>query len=146
MGDSSASAGRVLSPDQPASDVDTCGLARPKSRKLGPVRGQKNVRGLDVTVDETVAVSGGEAVRRRDGDIQERMHIQRSTPQPLLQRLAFEQLHCDVRRRRDTDVVDCADVRMVEDSHAVRASRWRRSIAGMDEVNLSARTLIATGR
>ena len=58
-------------------------------------------------------VRGVEGIGDREGDVDEDRHVHRPAREPLLERLAFEQFHRD-ERRIGADVVDRADVRVVE--------------------------------
>ena len=77
---------------------------------------QEDIRRFDVTMND----SGGVRCRKRLGQCNRRLHhngqVERALEQPLVERFALEELHDDegLVFRRFADVVDGADVRMVQ--------------------------------
>ena len=70
---------------------------------------------LDVAVDDAVAVRGVERVGDLDTEIEQVVERQRTAREPLLQRLAFEQLHHhELLAVVLADVVQRADVRVAQ--------------------------------
>ena len=58
-------------------DVGTS-LARPKSKDLGVAApGHENIRGFDVAMDDAFGVGGVERVRDFDGELQEKVGLER---------------------------------------------------------------------
>ena len=100
--------------DASATDGVGADLAKPKSRIFGP-RGE-DVRRLDVAMNDARAVGGIERIGDGDAHVDERGRFEWTAREPLLQRLALEQLHHDEAPagRVFADVVNRADVRMVE--------------------------------
>ena len=88
-------------------------LASPKSRIFGPRAVRKMFAGLmsRCTMPLLCAASRASATAQRD--VNEGRDLQRAASEPLLERLAFEQLHRD-ERRIGADIVDGADIGMVE--------------------------------
>ena len=80
---------------------------------LGTVRRQEDVGGLEIAVDHPLAVGGGERVGQRQARVDERRNVHRPERQALVERLAVEQLHHQVRHGRVADVVDRADPGMI---------------------------------
>ena len=84
--------------------------------QLHAVRGQEDVRRLEVAMDDAARVQRGEArrgCRGRSATASER--AQRAASQPLGERFALEQLHRDEQPAVVlADLVDLADVRMVD--------------------------------
>ena len=62
---------------------------------------------------DALAVRGIQGIGDGEGDVDEDRDLHRAAREPLLERLAFEQLHRD-ERRIGADIVDGADVRVVE--------------------------------
>ena len=62
---------------------------------------------------DALAVRGIQGIGHGEGDVDEDRHLHQAASEPLLERLAFEQLHRHERRIR-ADIVDGADVGVVE--------------------------------
>jgi hypothetical protein len=78
-------------------------------------RDQKDVSGLDVAVDDALAVSGIERVGELDGDFEDTIQGERPALQDGGQALAFEQLHGDERRTAVlVDLMNRADIRVIQ--------------------------------
>ena len=91
-------------------------LGEPKVEDLRPVCGEENVRRFDVAVDDARGVRRIERAGQRGGDLDQFGFAERSARQPLLQRLALQQLHDEERHAlgRRADIVDGADVRVLQ--------------------------------
>src|SRR4029077_18593888 len=75
----------------------------------------KNVRGLDITVDDAGSVSGVERVGDVDGDGEKNFRFERTPRNSVLQREAVQKLHGDEASPVVlTDFVDGANIWMVE--------------------------------
>ena len=83
-----------------------------KSRIFGPRGVEEDVRRFDVAMHDARAVRGVRASATANAMSIESRDLDQAAPQPLLERLAFEQLHRDERRdiAPGADVVDGADV------------------------------------
>ncbi|OFV85940.1 MAG: hypothetical protein A2V74_00535 [Acidobacteria bacterium RBG_16_70_10] len=82
---------------------------------LGPVRGEEDIRGLEVPVDEAARMQGLERGERLERQLHRLRQGQRSAPQPLRERLALEQLHRDEEAPFVlADLVELADVGVVD--------------------------------
>jgi len=89
-----SSAGLWPPPAAPQDGAATC--ARPKSRIFAwPRVVTKNVRRLDVTVDDALRARRLQPVGNLDPQFQHLLDLQPSGGQPLAQRLAFQALHGD---------------------------------------------------
>ena len=109
---SSASAVRVAC--SPAVAADRCRrLCEPEIKNLRSTRGEKNIRGLDIAMHDALAVRGFQGIGHGARDVSEGQDLQRAASEPLLEGLAFEQLHRD-ERWIGADIVDRADIGMVE--------------------------------
>ncbi len=76
---------------------------------------EKNIRGLDVAVNDSLGVRGVEAVRDFDAGVEEFGDFDGPAVDAVLERLAFEKFHGDERAALEiADVVDGADVWMIE--------------------------------
>ena len=119
--------------------VGSCrGLREPEIEDLRTPRREKDVGRLDVAVDDALGVRGIEGIGQRKRDVYGRGKIQRPPREPLLQRLAFEELHREIGWIR-SDVEDRADVRMIEGgcgaclpAEALERLLIRRQVAGED--------------
>ena len=80
------------------------------------MRGQKDVRRLDVPVHDAGTMRRVEAVSQRDPQIDHERCLERSTREPLLHRLALQEFHDQKRVAVAccSNVVQRADVRMRE--------------------------------
>jgi hypothetical protein len=75
----------------------------------------EHVRGLDIAMNDALAVRGIEGVRELAAGIQDLFERKRAVLNAPAQRLALEELHRDeVPAFVDADVIDRADVRMVQ--------------------------------
>src|ERR1019366_2988406 len=72
---------------------------------------EKDVRGFDVAMDDAGRMGGAERVRKRKANVDEHSQLQRSAREPVMERLAFKQLHHEV---VGANVVQRANVRMVQ--------------------------------
>ena len=77
---------------------------------------QKDIRRFDVAMNDSGGVRRRERVGQCNRRLQQNGKVERALAQPLLERFALEELHDDERLvfRRFADVVDGADVRMVQ--------------------------------
>ena len=89
------------------------GLGQAEVENLRSALGEEDVRGLDVAVEDALGVGGVEGINECERDVDDGRDIQRSARQPLLERLALEQLHRD-ERWLCADVVNRADIRMIQ--------------------------------
>src|SRR5690606_17795798 len=87
-----------------------------------PVIGDEQVCRLDVAVDDAGCVRLAQALGHLPGDLEALAHVERSTIETALQRLAFVAGHGDEEPaiRSLIDAVDRADVRMVEPRRRLR--------------------------
>ena len=77
--------------------------------------GDKDVRGLDVAMDDAFGVGSVESIGNLDSDGEQRLQIHRTVADQVLQGVAVEELHGDERLAvLVADVVDGADIGMVE--------------------------------
>src|ERR1700740_1297740 len=75
----------------------------------------ENISGLDVTVNDATGMSCIERVGDLNGDVENDFKLQQFAIDAVFERGAVEELHCDeVLATFTADVVDCADVRMVQ--------------------------------
>ena len=88
-------------------------LREPEIENLRPARGEEDVRRLDVAMHDALAVRGIQGIGHGEGDVDEDRDVHRAASEPLLERLALEQLHRD-ERRIGADIVDGADIGVVE--------------------------------
>ena len=94
-------------------------------------RGDKDIRGLDVTVHNAFAVGSIQCIGDFDGQRQHRLDFHRSVRDSVLQRLAIQEFHRD---KASTilfaDLIDSADTMVVESrgraSFATKASQRLR--------------------
>jgi hypothetical protein len=91
-------------------------LGQPEVQELRlPAVRDEDVRGLDVPVDDPLAVGGLQRIRHLRSQLQQPLHLQRLAADPVLQGLAFHQLHHEEGVPLVlSDLVDHADVGMVE--------------------------------
>ena len=77
--------------------------------------GDEDVGRLDIAMNDARTVRGIQGISDLDGQIEQKLHIQRLALNGVLQGLAVQELHSDqglaIHR---VDVVDRADIRMVE--------------------------------
>src|SRR5262245_37371386 len=95
------------------------GLGETEIENLRTARSEKNVCRFDVAMHDALGVRGVQGIGDGERDVDEGGGLERPAPEPLLERLAFEQLHRD-ERRIGTDVVARAAVRMVERRRGAR--------------------------
>ena len=77
--------------------------------------GHKNIRGLDVAVDDSLRVRGVERVGNLNGKIEQRFGLDGLAANTMLQRPPLEEFHGDERHAvLLVDLVDRADARMIE--------------------------------
>ena len=75
----------------------------------------KNIRGFDITVDDARRVRAVQGVGDLNSEREERLQLQWSLGDALLERCAFQTLHNDESAALLlADVMDCADVRVIE--------------------------------
>ena len=106
------------------------GIAAARPRQAGdpevedldpPVRGEEEVVGLEVTVDDTARVRGLEAVAHLDCELDHGLRGHRPAPQSLPKGLPFEELQHEVGTAlAGADVVDGQDVRVGESGDGPR--------------------------
>ena len=91
-------------------------LRQSKVENLGvSALGDKDIRGLDVAVDNTLRVRGIERVGNLDGQTEQNIGFHGPAGDAMLQRYAVEKLHCEKGMAiLLPDFVDGADIRMVE--------------------------------
>ena len=97
---------------------------RPPERQLGQPEvqdlrlaavGQEDVRRLDVTMDDSLAVRAVERIGDLDADVDDLVGLQGPGREPIPKRLSLHQLHDDERVALVlADVVDRADVRVIQ--------------------------------
>ena len=99
-----------------ASSRGFASFAKPKSKNFGgSVIYEKNIRGLDVPVDDALGVGSFKAIGNLDADVQEFRYFYGLVANALLERLALEQFHGDKWSAFEfSNIVNRADVRMVE--------------------------------
>ena len=113
-------------------DLRQLGQAEVQDLRL-PALGDEDVRGLDVAVDDALRVRGVEGVCNLDREIERDFERQRPVVDPVLQRLAVEELHRDERLALGlVDVVHRADVRVVE-----RRGRARFALEALERTGLA---------
>jgi len=101
------------------------GLDEAEVENLRSVRGQQDVGGLDIAVDDAGGMSRLKGVGEGRADLEEGPQVQRALPDSLLQGLTLEQLHdnkCPA-IGRFADVVDRADVGVLQGRHGLRFAR-----------------------
>src|SRR5271168_5091274 len=75
----------------------------------------EDIRRLDVTVHDSTRMGGIERVRDLDGDIEQLVSLEGTARNPMLERLAFQQLHSnEMNVFEGINLVDGADVRVVQ--------------------------------
>ena len=102
-------------------------FGQPEVQHLGlSPPGHKNVRGLDVAVDDALRVRRVQGIRDLDGQVQQVLELKSRLPgaisarsrrptQSFLERLAFQELHRDERLPIGfVNLVNRADVRVIE--------------------------------
>src|SRR5436309_722036 len=99
-------------------------LGQPKVENLGlAALRDEDIGGLDIAVNDSFRVRSVQRVRNLNGEVEERLGFERLPCGPVLERLALQQLHGDKRLAFVLiDVVDGADVRMVERGSSLRLS------------------------
>ncbi len=117
------------------------GLREAEIENLGPPLGEKDVGRLNIPVHDAGRVRDVQAIGQCGGNVEECSEINRTAKQPLLQRFAVQQLHDNERPTiRVTDVVDRADVGMLQSGHrsrfALRSLSRLRGISQMRGDNL----------
>ena len=90
-------------------------LGQPEVQQLRPRLGQHDVGGLEITMDDSLAMRLVERVGDLGRDLQRLLERERPFLETRCQRLALQMRHDDKVRAIDAaDVVDAADVRMVQ--------------------------------
>jgi hypothetical protein len=80
-----------------------------------PTLGDKDVGGFDVTMHDTFCVSGIQSIRDFDSDLEQAIHFHRLARDDVLERGPIEEFHNNEGMAvLLADLVNCADVRMVE--------------------------------
>ena len=79
----------------------------------------KNICWLDIAMNDALCVSGIERIGNLDSEVEHLVECERLLANPMLQRLAFEQLHGDERNClaavvHDVDFIDGADVGVIQ--------------------------------
>ena len=98
------------------------GFDEAEVENLRSARGQQDVGGLDIAVDDAGGMSRLKGVGEGRADLEEDPQVQRAVPDSLLQGLTLEQLHdneCPA-IGRFADVVDRADVGVLQGCHCLR--------------------------
>jgi hypothetical protein len=86
-----------------------------------PTLRQEDVGRLEVAMEQTLRVGSVQRVRERDGFVQDGIDVERAAPKTLLERLALEQLHDEVRPAvLLADVIQGADIRVVQRRNGAR--------------------------
>ena len=98
--------------------------------------GDEDVRGLDVAVKDALAVRRVQRIGNLRADVEQGAEVERPSAQPLVERLALEQLHRQIALSLVlVEAVDRADVGMVQATRrcGLRAgtARWLRSVASL---------------
>ena len=97
------------------------GLGQPEVEKLGAGPSEHDVAGLQIAVDDAGAMRGLECRGDLTGVAQRLRERERSGGEPRGERVPVQQLHHDVVGAAvDADVVDRADVRVVEGGDRAR--------------------------
>ena len=107
-----------------SSAIDATVRARPKSSSFTPLRGEEDVRRLQIAVHDAAAVQRRQ--RRQDRQLRRRRLGDGHGPagQPLGERLAVEQFHAEERLPLVfADVEQLADVRMADGSRGARLAK-----------------------
>ena len=87
-------------------------------------RGDEDVGGFDVAVDDARAMRGVQRVGNLDAHVEHRVQAQRTRGEPILQRRPLQILHDDERSPvLLADVVDRADIRVVQRRRGLRFPR-----------------------
>ncbi len=82
---------------------------------------EKNIRGLDVAMDDAFGVRGVEAIRDLNAGVQQLGDLDGLAVDAMFERLAFEQFHGDERAAVEiADIVDGADVGMIQRGRGAR--------------------------
>ena len=81
----------------------------------------EDIRGLDIAMYDARSMRGIQRIGDADRNFQQRVHFERHGANSQLQRLAFQQLHCDkVAAFEFADVVNRTNVRMIQCSRGTR--------------------------
>ena len=91
-------------------------LGQPEIQHLGVTApGQEDVGRLDVAMDDALGMRRVQRIRHLDAHPEKRAHLHPAARDRLLQRLALQQFHRQVRPPLVVaDFVDCADIRMIQ--------------------------------
>jgi hypothetical protein len=121
-------------------------LRQPEVQQLRSRAGQHDVRRLQVAVDDALPVCLVEGIGNLNRDLQNLRYGEGSLAQSGRQRLAFETLHDEiVGLILPADVMELADVRMVQAGHRARLAL--ESLTGVRPVgNRAPNTFTATSR
>src|SRR5580692_4275282 len=80
-----------------------------------PIRGDEDIRWLDVAMDDALCVSCLKRVSDLDCEVQQRVDFQRLDVNFLLQSMTFQKFHCNKGLVTGfADLVNCANVGMIE--------------------------------
>src|SRR5208282_562757 len=86
-----------------------------KIHQLGPALGEHDVAGLEIAVNDSLAMGHGERVCDGNADLEDIAHRQGAFAEPICQSLALEKLHDQkINSILRTDVVELADREMIE--------------------------------
>ncbi len=98
------------------------GFDEAEVENLRSVRGQQDVGGLDIAVDDAGGMSRLKGVGEGGADLEDDPLVQRAVRDSLLQGLTLEQLHDNecLAIGRFSDVVDRADVGVLQGCHCLR--------------------------
>ena len=96
------------------------GQAEVEDLGVTPIR-DKDVRGLDIAMNDAFGVRGIERIGDLDTQRKQRVHFHGTTADAVLQRLAFQKLHRNEGSPvLPTDVIDCADVGVIKRRRGLR--------------------------
>jgi len=112
-----------------------------------PFRRHKNIRRLDVAMDDALMVRGVECVGDLNADVEQTVERQGSADDQAIECRAVELLHADMKPLAIgfVDLEDGADVGVIQRRGGARLT-WKRSSAAESRASSGGRNLSATRR